>query len=110
MINSTNTVNIDGAKFKEFDVKNAFTIDENDNFSKWIVRPLAVLAAIGIGVAAFFTSAMLIMVSLALLPILAVAMWAMRTKLERDLTQSAVETSSVVIADDQVGIDGHTAG
>lgn len=85
MINSTNTVNIDGVAIKEFDLKNAFAIDQGDTFTRWVVRPLAILAAIGVGVAVFFASAFLIMVSLALLPLLAVAMWAMRTKLQRDL-------------------------
>ena len=100
MINSTNTVNIDGVTIKEFDIKDIINRGEDDNFSRWIVRPLAVLAAIGIGVAAFFTSAMLIIVSLALLPILALAMWAMRTKLERELKSSPIDSSTVVDTDD----------
>lgn len=102
MINSTNTVNIDGVTIKEFDIKDAFTLGKDDNFSRWVVRPLAVLAAVGIGVAAFFTSAVLIMVSLALLPILALAMWAMRTKLERELKASTINTSTVVDTGDTV--------
>lgn len=108
MINSTNTVNIDGVTLKEFDVNSIFTIDENDKFSRWVVRPLAVLSAIGIGVAAVFASAMLIVVSLALLPVLAIAMWAMRTKLERDL-QTTVRESSPVDADEQADNHGLTA-
>lgn len=88
MINSTNTVNIDGAAIREIDLTNLFEAGADDTFTRWVVRPLALLAAIGVGVAVFFASAVLIMVSLALLPILAVAMWAMRTRLKRELAKS----------------------
>jgi len=88
MINSTNTVNIDGAAFKEIDLKKAFESDNQDFFSRWVARPLALLAAVGVGVAVFLASAFLAIVSLALLPLLAVALWAMKTKLERDLASS----------------------
>ena len=107
MINSTNTVNIDGEIFEKLDVRKTFSIDENDSFSRWVLRPIAILAAIGIGVAAFIASAMLIMVSLALLPILAVAVWAMRTKLERDLKRSVVESEAVVVSEHHSGSDSH---
>jgi len=78
MINSTNTVNIDGASFKELDFKKAFESENQDFFSLWVARPLALLAAVGVGVAVFLASAFLVVVSLALLPLLAVALWAMR--------------------------------
>ncbi len=74
MINSTNTVNIDGVKINEFDINDVFATGRNDNFGRWVVRPLAIVAAIGVAVAAFFASAKLIVVSVALLPLLAVAM------------------------------------
>ena len=85
MINSTNTVNIDTASFKEIDLKKAFESDNQDFFSHWVARPLALLAAVGVGVAVFLASAFIAVVSLALLPLLAVALWAMNTKLKRDL-------------------------
>lgn len=94
MINSTNTVNIDGVKFNEFDINDVFATGRDDNFGRWVVRPLAIVAAIGIAVAAFFASAMLIVVSVALLPLLAVAMWAMKTKLQRDLEAVAANTKA----------------
>ena len=105
MINSTNTVNIDGVAISALDLKKAFSIDNTDNFSRWVVRPLALLAAIGIGVAVFFASAFLIMVSLALLPVLAVAMWAMKTKLKRDLGQAQAAESPITEGSD--GPAGH---
>jgi len=88
MINSTNTVNIDGAALKEFDFKKVFDSENQDLFSRWVARPLALLAAVGVGVAVFLASAFLAVVSLALLPLLAVALWAMKTKLQRDLAAS----------------------
>ena len=88
MINSTNTVNIDGAALKEIDFKKAFESENQDVFSRWVARPLALLAAVGVGVAVFLASAFLAVVSLALLPLLAVALWAMKTKLQRDLASS----------------------
>ncbi|OED35143.1 hypothetical protein AB833_31385 [Chromatiales bacterium (ex Bugula neritina AB1)] len=108
MINSINSFNIDGVKFDKFDINNAFTVDENDTFRKWFFRPLAVLAAIGIGVATFFASAILIMITLALSPILVMAMWAIRTKLERELKQSGIGASSIVITEYQAGSDSQT--
>ena len=88
MINSTNTVNIDGASFKEIDLKKAFDSDNQDFFSRWVARSLALLAAVGVGVAVFMASAFIAVVSLALLPLLAVALWAMNTKLKRDLAST----------------------
>jgi len=95
MINSTNTVNIDGAAFKEFDLKKAFESENQDFFSCWVARPLALLAAVGVGVAIFLASAFLAVVSLALLPLLAVALWAMKTKLQRDL---ASNDATIIVA------------
>ena len=59
MINSTNTVNIDGASFKEIDLKKAFESDNQDFFSRWVARPLALLAAVGVGVAVFMATPLL---------------------------------------------------
>lgn len=87
MINSTNTVNIDGAAISEVELKRIFSSESDDKFVRWVVRPVALLAAIGVGVAVFFASAFLIMISLALLPILAVAMWAMKTSIDRELKE-----------------------
>ena len=108
MINSTNTVNIDGDAIREFDLKSFFAIEQDDSFTRWVVRPLAILAAIGVGVAVFFASAVLVMVSLALLPVLAVAIWAMKTKLARDVERSGANTASEAPPAD-TGPHGQTA-
>ncbi len=85
MINNTHTINIDGTVLKDEDIAAAFTFDKNDKFTKWVVRPLALLTVIGVGAAMFFASAFLIMLSLALMPIFAISFWAMKKKVERDL-------------------------
>lgn len=84
MINSTNTVNIDGNIIDHDEILDSFKLDSGDSFTRWVVRPLALLTAVGVGAAMFFASAFFIMLSLAILPLAAVSMWAFKKKLERD--------------------------
>lgn len=84
MINSTNTVNIDGTIIDHDEILNSFKLNSGDSFTRWVVRPLALLTAVGMGVAMFFASAFLIMLSLAMLPLAALSIWALRKKLERE--------------------------
>ena len=90
MINSTNTVNIDGTKIPELDLKAFFAADSSDAFTRWIVRPLAVLTAVAFGFAIFMASAFLTMLALAFLPILAISGWALKTKIKRDSADAPV--------------------
>jgi len=87
MINSTNTVNIDGNILKDEEIIKVFTIDQNDKYSRWVVRPIFTLAAIGIGITMFFASAFLIVLSLAMVPLLAISLWVVKKKVERDLAE-----------------------
>ncbi|MFT6303652.1 MAG: hypothetical protein ACI9XK_003963 [Granulosicoccus sp.] len=98
MINATNTVNIDGTRIPEVDLKAIFSGSLDDTFTRWVVRPLALLSAIAFGLAIFLASAFLTVLALAFLPILAVSVWAMRTKFKRDASESPViiETSDGV--------------
>ena len=86
MINSTNTVNIDGTIIDHDEILNSFKLNSGDSFTRWVVRPLALLTAVGMGVAMFFASAFLIMLSLAMLPLAALSIWALKKKLERENT------------------------
>lgn len=88
MINSTNTINIDGTVLKDEDFVKAFTFSKDDKFSQWVVRPLAILAAVGLGIAMFFASAFILVMSLAMIPLLAISFWAVKTKIKRDLAKS----------------------
>jgi len=102
MIHNTHTVNIDGTVLKDEAISRAFTFDKNDKFSQWVVRPLALLTAIGMGVAMFFASAFLIILSLAMIPLLAISFWAVKTKVERDMAKaSAVVDTQSPVSDSQ---------
>ena len=108
MINSTNTLNIDGTTFDDADIKRFLSFDRTDTFSRWVVRPLAALTVIGLIVASVFASVFFIAASLALLPIMALAMWAVRKKIERDIKAAdpvvdVQESSRVVGAEDASG-------
>ena len=108
MINSTNTVNIDGTVLKDEAFIKAFTFDKDDKFSQWVVRPLAILTAIGIGIAMFFASAFLIIVSLAMIPLLAVSFWAVKTKVERDMAKANPVVGTQAAASDEPAVDAQT--
>jgi hypothetical protein len=84
MINSTHNVHINGTVLNEEELKNTFDFSKGDAITRWLLRPLAVLAAIGMGVAAFLASAFLLVLSLAMLPLLAVGLWAVKHKMEKD--------------------------
>ena len=97
MINSTNTINIDGTVIDHDEIRNSFDFNNSDKFTRWVVRPLALLTAIGMGVAMFFASAFLSMLSLAMLPLLAVSMWAVKTKLERDINKQEINDNGTPV-------------
>ena len=88
MINNTNTVSIEGTVIDHDEILKTFKAEEGDNFTRWIVRPLAFLTAIGVGVAMLFASFFMILVSLALVPLVAVSAWAIKSKLERDIANA----------------------
>lgn len=96
MIKSTNNVHIDGKVIDHEQLMSSFKFDSDDKFTQWVLRPLTALAALGIGAAMFFASAVVIMLSLATLPLLMVAMWAMKYKLKKD----AAEADPVVSTQD----------
>lgn len=88
MIKNTQTVNIDGTALNGEAIAKAFTFDSDDRFSRWVVRPLAILTVLGLGAAMLFASAFVVVLSLALVPFFAVSFWAMKKKVERDLANA----------------------
>jgi len=88
MINSTNTVTIDGLVIDHEEILNTFKVDETDKFTRWVARPLALLAAVGVAVAILFAGVFMMLLSLALVPLLAVLVWAVRIKLQRDISNA----------------------
>jgi len=96
MIHSTNNVHIDGNVIDHEELMRTFKFDSDDKFTQWVLRPMAVLAVLGIGVATFFAGVIVIMLSLATLPLLMAAMWALKYKLNKD----AAETDTVISTQD----------
>lgn len=96
MIHNNQTVNIDGTTLNNETMVTALSFNENDKFGRWVVRPLAILTAIGMSIAMFFASAFLIVLSLAMIPLIAVSFWAVKTKMARDIANAdpVVDTQS----------------
>lgn len=88
MIKSTNTINIDGTTLNYADLNKLFSMGQNDTFSRWVLKPLAILAAMGLAVAAVFASVFLVMLSIALIPLILAFMWAMKKKMLKDLADA----------------------
>lgn len=84
MINTTNTVSIDGEVIGKREFLNAFQYSSNDRFGRWVLRPLAAVATVAVGLAVLFASSILFLLSLALLPLLAILAWAVKKKLEQE--------------------------
>ena len=87
MINSTNTINIDGTVLNHDEVKGLFSLNSDDTFTKWVVRPLAILSVLGLGAATLFVSAFIALIGLAMIPLVALFAWAMKAKVERELAE-----------------------
>jgi len=85
MINSTNTININDTVLNDEMLKKTFSFKSEDRFTRWVVRPLMLLAALGVGTTLLFASAFLMLLSFAMLPLLAIGLWAAQKKIERDL-------------------------
>ncbi len=88
MINNTQTVNIDGTTLNNDTLAKALNFDKNDKFSRWVVRPLAILTVIGMGIALFFASAFIVVLSLAMMPLFALSFWAVKKKVERNIADA----------------------
>jgi len=96
MINSTNTININDTVLNDDVLKKTFSLKNEDRFTRWVVRPLVLLAALGVGAIMLFASAFLMVLSLAMLPLLAIGLWAVQKKVQRDLAAAdpVVDTQS----------------
>ncbi len=96
MINSTHNVNIDGNTLNQEDVMKHLRLDSNDRFTRWVVRPLGVMIALGLGTAAVIASVFMMVLSLAMVPLLMLGGWALKRKFERDTltTTATVDTEA----------------
>ena len=104
MINSTHNVNIDGNTLNRDDVMKTLRLDSDDRFTHWVVRPLGVLIALGLGTAAVIASIFMMVLSLAMVPLLLLGGWALKRKIEKD-TLTAEATAETTVDDT---LDGAT--
>jgi len=96
MIKTSHNVHIDGTAIDHDELMRTFTLDTNDRYSRWVLKPLAALSVLGIAVASLIAGAVVLALSVALLPILAIGAWAFKSKLRRDAHPSdpVVDTQS----------------
>lgn len=95
MINSTHNLHIDGVAIKESDLMRTISLSTNDRFTRWVFRPLAILAVGAVVVAGVISGAVLLVLSLALLPVFALGGWALKSKLERDIQAARAASAPV---------------
>lgn len=94
MINTTHNVHIDGAAIDTEEVMRTFTVDTQDRYSRWVLKPLAVLSIVGVAIASLVAGAVVLALSLALLPLFALSAWAVKNKLSRDILASENATEA----------------
>lgn len=109
MINTTNTINIDDSVINDDTLKKAFSFDKQDRFTRWVVQPLMLLAGLGIGATMLFASALFVLLSLALVPIVAIGLWAIKAKVQRDLAQHNPVVDTQRSTDISVNVDAQAS-
>jgi hypothetical protein len=98
MIKNTNTVNIEGTVIDHDELKSFVLLDNDDPKTKWLIKPLILISGVGLAVAAVFASVFLMAVSLLLVPVLALAGWAMKSNIEKAAKQSEANADAVTDA------------
>jgi len=97
MIKSENTVNIEGTIIDHESLNAYLALDANDKKTKWLVKPLILASGIGLAVAAIFASLFLLAVSIVIVPLLGIAMWAMKPKQTKNETQDNAATDKTPV-------------
>lgn len=95
MIKSNNTVNIEGTVIDHEQLNEYLSIDPNDKKTKYLVKPLLLISGAGLAMAAVFASIFLVAVSLVVIPLIGVAMWAMKPKQQRSQAAGQTEQTDV---------------
>jgi len=100
MIKSNNTINIEGSVIDHDELREYLSFDGNDAKTKWLIKPLIVISGIGLAVAALFASVFLMAVSLVMVPVLGIAMWAMKSNIQKAVNQRAASAETPVSTGD----------
>ena len=104
MIKNTNTVNIEGTVIDQDELKSFLLLDNNDAKTKWLIKPLILISGVGLAVSAVFASIFLMAVSLLIVPVLAIAGWAMKSNIEKAAKQSTTTTADATDVTDATEI------
>jgi len=80
MIKSESTVNVEGTVIDHDSLNEYLNLNATDKKTKWLVRPLILACGAGLAIAAIFASVFLVAVSIVIVPLLGIAMWAMKPK------------------------------
>lgn len=80
MIKSENTVHIEGTVIDNDSLNEYLNLNTNDKKTKWLVRPLILASGAALAAAAIFASIFLVAVSIVIVPLLGIAMWAIMPK------------------------------
>jgi hypothetical protein len=96
MINSTHKIHLNGTAIEQEALLKVFKFDSNDTYTRWVLRPLALLIGAGICLISLVTGVFILMLSLAMVPLLAAGAWALKRKVEREhaATDPVVETQA----------------
>jgi len=94
MIKNTHTVNIEGTVIDQDELKSYLLLDNDDAKTKWLIKPLILISGVGLAAAAVFASIFLMAVSLVILPVMALAGWAMKSNIEKKVQQAASNASA----------------
>ncbi len=92
MIKNTSTVNIEGTVIDQDELKSFLLLDKDDAKTKWLVKPLILISGVGLVAAAVVTSFFLMAVSLVIVPVLALAGWALKSNMEKAVAESTTAT------------------
>ncbi len=100
MIKSNNTINIEGTVIDHDELHEYLSFDNDDAKTKWLIKPLIVISGVGLAVAALFASVFLMAISLVMVPVLGVAMWAMKSNIEKAVKKKATSDEAPVSVGD----------
>ena len=99
MIKSNNSVNIEGTVIDHDELRRYMSLDDDDAKTKWLVKPLVLVSGAGLAIAALFASLFLVAASFVIMPLLAIAMWTMKSKYKK----AAANTTGATDASEQSG-------
>lgn len=103
MMKSTNTVNIEGTVIDHDTLKDYMSLDNGNWKTKWLVRPLILVSGAGLAIAAIFASVFVLAISLVMVPLIALAGWAMKSNIEARMKEASETENDMPISSTETG-------